>query len=617
MSGNPPDPAIKTDQFDHQKSVYEEHWNDSPGYCLFWEMGLGKSKEMCDVASRLFLEGIIDAVLYVAPKSVFVNFFTQELPVHMGAPYCGIVYKTSGSGGAIARIQRKMILEPSNFPGKLRVVCASYNSLAVTDRGFEFAEQFVKTYRTLMILDESTAIQATKSRTAQRMKQLGAHCVRRWIATGTPVASSPHAVHSQIEFVDPQFWPDRGMRSKEAFKRRFGKFSRKRDLATGRSYMRLDAYTHLDVLNRMITPVSSRLLKEDSSVKLPPKLYRTVGYALHPSQKAAYDAVRKAIQAELEEGIEIDAKMAMVRVLRLQQIACGHVTAIKTGTAATAPTPLLEQALLRGEDGSYDQMARDVLADSLLADSKTGDLWAEAMEGDDFDVGVDLARHRATETLAAVEGSDQAEMFPREQVVRDAARSISVQARTTVDIVPRDENPRLKVLVELLEEAGIQTGPEADPRAGHKVIVWCRFVRDVQLIAETLTFLGIGHRCYQGSTKQDAREEALNSFRDPESDVRVLVANLHAISQGVTLTIAKTAIYYSCTTSLEKRLQSEDRAHRIGQDRNVLIVDIVANGTADQRLIDGLRKKFDIAARVTGDQLREWISSSPSDEEDD
>ena len=68
-------------------------------------------------------------------------------------------------------------------------------------------------------------------------------------------------------------------------------------------------------------------------------------------------------------------------------------------------------------------------------------------------------------------------------------------------------------------------------------------------------------------------------------------------------------IYYSNSFSLEKRLQSEDRAHRIGQDRSVLIIDLAAERTVDLHVIRALREKYDIAASVTGDRLREWIAA--------
>ena len=76
---------------------------------------------------------------------------------------------------------------------------------------------------------------------------------------------------------------------------------------------------------------------------------------------------------------------------------------------------------------------------------------------------------------------------------------------------------------------------------------------------------------------------------------------------GITLTQANTVIYYSNGYDLEKRLQSEDRAHRIGQKKSVTYVDMIAEKTVDEKIVKALRKKIDIASEILGEELRDWI----------
>ena len=76
---------------------------------------------------------------------------------------------------------------------------------------------------------------------------------------------------------------------------------------------------------------------------------------------------------------------------------------------------------------------------------------------------------------------------------------------------------------------------------------------------------------------------------------------------GITLTQANTVIYYSNGYDLEKRLQSEDRAHRIGQKKSVTYVDFIAQKTVDEKIVKALRKKIDIASEILGEELRDWI----------
>ena len=73
------------------------------------------------------------------------------------------------------------------------------------------------------------------------------------------------------------------------------------------------------------------------------------------------------------------------------------------------------------------------------------------------------------------------------------------------------------------------------------------------------------------------------------------------------MTAAHTMIYYSNSYDLEIRLQSEDRAHRIGQTKSVTYVDLITPGTIDEVVLSALRNKINIASTVLGEDVREWL----------
>jgi len=58
---------------------------------------------------------------------------------------------------------------------------------------------------------------------------------------------------------------------------------------------------------------------------------------------------------------------------------------------------------------------------------------------------------------------------------------------------------------------------------------------------------------------------------------------------------------------LEIRLQSEDRAHRIGQTNKVTYIDLVSPGTIDEKILKALRQKIDIAGQVLGEDAKDWL----------
>jgi len=141
-----------------------------------------------------------------------------------------------------------------------------------------------------------------------------------------------------------------------------------------------------------------------------------------------------------------------------------------------------------------------------------------------------------------------------------------------------------------------------------KAIIWAHWQKDIQIIKKALV-KEYGPRSvvdYYGLTPQDQRQKHKDSFQnDPK--VRFFVGTPQTGGYGLTLTAANIVIYYSNGYDLEKRIQSEDRAHRIGQKKSVTYVDILAEDTVDEKIVKSLRKKINIASKVLGEELKAWI----------
>ena len=157
-------------------------------------------------------------------------------------------------------------------------------------------------------------------------------------------------------------------------------------------------------------------------------------------------------------------------------------------------------------------------------------------------------------------------------------------------------NNRLAELLDVLEEIE------------GKVIIWGHYQEDVKNIVNILTDkYGPGSVVsYYGLTPQEERQKNIKKFQ-ANNGVRFLVGTPQTGGYGITLTEANTVIYYSNGYDLEKRMQSEDRAHRIGQKKTVTYVDIIAQDTVDEKIVKSLRKKINIASEVMGEELKDWI----------
>ncbi len=141
-----------------------------------------------------------------------------------------------------------------------------------------------------------------------------------------------------------------------------------------------------------------------------------------------------------------------------------------------------------------------------------------------------------------------------------------------------------------------------------KAIIWAHYQWDIKdIIKEIVKVHGPGSVVdYYGLTPQDERQSNIKSFQTDDK-CRFLVGTPQTGGYGITLTAANTVIYYSNGYDLEKRLQSEDRAHRIGQSKSVTYVDLICDDTVDEKIVKSLRKKINIASEVLGEELRSWI----------
>ena len=141
-----------------------------------------------------------------------------------------------------------------------------------------------------------------------------------------------------------------------------------------------------------------------------------------------------------------------------------------------------------------------------------------------------------------------------------------------------------------------------------KVVIWAHYQYDVKkIIKEIQKVHGPGSVVdYYGLTPKDIRQNNIEKFQGDDA-VKYFVGTPATGGYGITLTAASNMIYYSNGYDLEKRLQSQDRIHRIGQKKPVTYIDLIAEDTVDNRIVKALRKKINIASEVMGEELKDWI----------
>ena len=159
------------------------------------------------------------------------------------------------------------------------------------------------------------------------------------------------------------------------------------------------------------------------------------------------------------------------------------------------------------------------------------------------------------------------------------------------------KNNRLTALMECLEETD------------GKVIIWANYREDIKNIVDSLkkAYGDASTVEYHGGVDATLRQDHIAQFQQVKGPTRYFVGNPSTGGYGITLTAANTVIYFSNSYDLEKRLQSEDRAHRIGQTGSVTYIDLVAEKTIDERIIKSLKDKVNIANEIMGEDIKNWI----------
>ena len=477
--------TFKTPPMAHQSKALELSY-DREYFAYLMEMGTGKSYVIANDAGRLYKEGKIGALIYLAPKGAYRDFPDIQIPEHLpeDIPREVLVWQSP-----LPKDWNQTFERFCNIKDKLAVFVMNIEALSY-ESGKKALFHFIhKTPgQVYMAIDESTCIKNVSSARAKEAIKLGRLCKYRRIASGSPVTRSPMDMFGQGIFLSPKAL---GFTSFYAFRSRYAVLRDLR-LNSGRFVPTVVGYQNLDDLKERVQSFSFRVLKKDC-LDLPEKIYQYRTVEMSQEQQRCYRDLAKNGVADLGNGGIISTVGALALLTRLHQITCG---------------------ILVNDDGTE---------------------------------------------------------------------------------VPLKHN-RLDTLMEVLEESS------------GKVIIWANYVKNlkqiIELISKEYGEESVVH--YYGESTNFERSEAKRRFQE-DGRCRFFVGNPSLGRFSLTLTKATTVVYYSNSYDLDFRIQSEDRAHRIGQTESVTYIDLVSFKTMDEVIYKSLRMKINIAASITGDQLRDWL----------
>jgi SNF2 family DNA or RNA helicase len=149
-----------------------------------------------------------------------------------------------------------------------------------------------------------------------------------------------------------------------------------------------------------------------------------------------------------------------------------------------------------------------------------------------------------------------------------------------------EDSGKLGALLEIIDEA-----VDGD----HRVLVFSQFVEMLNHIRAALDTAGVRYEYLDGSTKD--RLEKVDHFNEDPS-VPVFLISLKAGGTGLNLTGADTVVHFDPWWNPAVEDQATDRAHRIGQTKNVNVYKLIAAGTVEEKILELSAKKRALVSNV-------------------
>jgi SNF2 family DNA or RNA helicase len=137
-----------------------------------------------------------------------------------------------------------------------------------------------------------------------------------------------------------------------------------------------------------------------------------------------------------------------------------------------------------------------------------------------------------------------------------------------------------------------------DEFADKKIVIFCRFIAEIEAIGKLLTSKKINYSEIYGQTKD--RQNQVEKFQN-DPDTKVFLGQIATAGMGITLTSAHTTIYYSLDFSYQNYEQSRSRTFRIGQTYPCTYIHLLVEDSIDNLVYTALQNKKDIAKQIVDD----------------
>lgn len=534
--------------YEHQKEALRFIENKS-FFALFMEMGTGKTRVVLEKAKLWYREDKIDCVLIVSSNAIKHQWIDEQIPLHVESDidWTGIVW----TGDSSQKFNREFM---NRLADKKKLLFVSINIEAFRSADTQRSLNILfKERKVFFVVDESVKIKngrwpavRGKRGGAQQANAILDYSLRtpyKAILTGTPTPRSPLDLWSQFEFLKKDFF-------------RMGYF----------------LFSHKYAI------LISKKTQEG-------KKYETL------MDEKSYNILKNSLR-KLEDQSENPAYSPHTEIERLALMNGVPVKDILTVRNMNKYSPFKNLKELREEISSVTFYKNK--SECLNLPDKIYEKMVCEMRGDQLKLYRDLKKFMYAEykDKELVVGHKLTLLIRLQNITGGFFPMISGEGEAErVSLLEIDTNCKLTALLEDLESV-----PETT-----SIIVWSRFRAEIEAIHRRLTYEGYSSGIYYGGSSEDI----IDQFKRRE--FQILVSNTLKGGEGLNLQVSSLQYFYSNDFSEDKRLQAEDRSHRIGQTNTVVYKDLVCKDTIDEHIYAVLKRKEDLINYFRNKPLKEIL----------
>ncbi|XP_056104187.1 lymphoid-specific helicase [Rhinichthys klamathensis goyatoka] len=505
-------------------------WENGINGILADEMGLGKTIQCIAHIAMMVEKKVLGPFLVVAPLSTLPNWmsefkrFTPEVSV--------LLYHGP------QKERMNLVKKIRQHQGPLRMCPVVVTSFEIAMRDRKSLQHFHWNY---LIVDEGHRIKNLNCRLVQELKMLPAD--NKLLLTGTPLQNNLSELWSLLNFLLPDVFDD--LKSFESWFDISTITSDAENIVAGEREQKI-----LHMLHQILTPFLLRRLKSDVTLEVPPKKEIVVYAPLTNKQEAFYMAI---------------VNKTIAKMLGQEKVDSGPVQLTSSGRPKRRTRKMV------------DYSEKDTDSDSVQDLEKYLERVQKEMESQenpspvmDVFVPVDSQINLKLQNVLMLLKRCCNHAYLIEYPLDPATGDFKIDEQLV------EASGKFLILDRMLPEL---------KRRGHKVLIFSQMTSILDILMDYCYLRGYEYSRLDGSMSYTDRDENMKKFAaDPE--VFLFLLSTRAGGLGINLTAADTVIIFDSDWNPQADLQAQDRCHRIGQTKPVMVYRLITANTIDEKILE-------------------------------